>query len=597
MTMNSFNKTTGIVCTVFTLLISISAAAQNLQANISDNIRLNQLGFYPNAPKIAVITSGRGKFIIQTEKNELVYSGELKESITPGLNNKRTFIADFTSLNKSGNYTLTVEGLGRSVPFEIAPSVHRNLAAASVKAFYYQRASIALTEQYAGKWHRAMGHPDDKIMIHPSGATQKRAVGSMISASKGWYDAGDYNKYIVNSGVTMGTMLSLCEDFPDYVKKLNTNIPESKNAVPDVLDELVWNLRWMLAMQDPDDGGVYNKLTNANFDGMVMPDVPRTPRYVVQKGTAATLDFAAVTAQASRLLKAYKKDLPGLSDSCIIASKKAWDWARKNPNMAYVQNSMNAKFEPKIVTGGYGDSNFADEFFWAGSELYITTGDISYYNAVLAHPDERMSLPSWNNVKLLGYYSLLRNEKRFKTSIPEDIALIREQLMTMTDEMIAGVDDRAYRTVMGKTPRDFVWGSNSVAGNQGVALIQTYLINADRKYLDYALANLDYLLGRNATGYSYVTGFGYKTPMNPHHRPSAADGIAEPIPGLLAGGPNPGMQDGVALPSSVPDEAYIDDVESYAANEIAINWNAPLVYLSNALEALQVKAGYSKTAK
>ena len=82
--------------------------------------------------------------------------------------------------------------------------------------------------------------------------------------------------------------------------------------------------------------------------------------------------------------------------------------------------------------------------------------------------------------------------------------------------------------------------------------------------------------------------------MFPHHRPSAADGIKEPVPGLLVGGPNPGKQDGVALPSSVPDEAYIDNQASYATNEIAINWNAPLVYLANAIEALQVECAYSK---
>ncbi len=157
--MNSLNKTTGIVYTTFTLLLSISAAAQNLQSNISDNIRLNQLGFYPNAPKFAVITSGTGKFTIQTEQNEIVFSGELMECITAGLKNKKTFIADFTSLYKSGRYTLRLEGLGRSVPFEISTSVHRNLPAASVKAFYYQRASTVLTETYAGKWKRAMGHP------------------------------------------------------------------------------------------------------------------------------------------------------------------------------------------------------------------------------------------------------------------------------------------------------------------------------------------------------------------------------------------------------------------------------------------------------
>src|SRR5206468_9989349 len=78
-----------------------------------------------------------------------------------------------------------------------------------------------------------------------------------------------------------------------------------------------------------------------------------------------------------------------------------------------------------------------------------------------------------------------------------------------------------------------------------------------------------------------------KTPMHPHHRPSVADVIADPIPGLLVGGPNPGMQDHVKVPSIVPDEAYVDNDEAYAVNEIAINWNAPFAYLSNAIEALQ----------
>jgi endoglucanase len=139
---------------------------------------------------------------------------------------------------------------------------------------------------------------------------------------------------------------------------------------------------------------------------------------------------------------------------------------------------------------------------------------------------------------------------------------------------------------MGKSRRDFVWGSNSVAANQGILLIQAYKLSGDRKFLEHALANLDYLLGRNATGYSFVTGFGHKTPMFIHHRPSEADDIPEPVPGLLAGGPNPGRQDGCDYPSDIPDEAYSDSVCSYASNEIAINWNAPLVYLVAAVEAL-----------
>ena len=94
-------------------------------------------------------------------------------------------------------------------------------------------------------------------------------------------------------------------------------------------------------------------------------------------------------------------------------------------------------------------------------------------------------------------------------------------------------------------------------------------------------------MGRNATGYSFLTGFGSQSTMHPHHRPSVADGITEPVPGLLAGGPNPGKQDNCTYEFSEPETAYSDTDCSYASNEIAINWNAPFVYLLNAIEALQ----------
>jgi endoglucanase len=586
---------------VITLLVVLNlfsevlcAQAQNVV--VSANIRLNQIGFYPNGPKIAVITQpGVSTFnIITANDSKVVFTGELKESPNPALDSKKTFIADFTSFTKPGKYLIAVNGIGCSSIFIIDPLVFKDVAVAAVKAYYYQRASTALPEAYAGKWHREAGHPDDKVFIHPSAATEKRPAGTIISSPGGWYDAGDYNKYIVNNGVTVGTLLSLCEDFPDYIKTVNLNIPESRNKVPDVLDEILYDLRWMLTMQDPEDGGVYNKLTNATFDGFVMPWVTKAPRYVVQKGTAATLDFAAVMAQASRILKKYPKDFPGLADSCLSASAKAWNWAQKNPDIAYDQNKMNALFMPKITTGGYGDRNFKDEFIWAACELYITTGTDTYFHAVNILPDKSMPLPSWGQVKLLGYYSLIRNSKKLKGEEAKVADTLKNMVITLADGLISGVDQRAYRTVMGRSPRDFGWGSNAQAGNQGVALIQAYLITRNKKYLDYAVSNLDYLLGRNGTGYSYVTGYGSRSPMHPHHRVSAADGIIDPIPGLLVGGPNPGQQDGVKLPGLVPDEAYIDNERAYAVNEIAINWNAPLAYLANAIHALRIKAGYTK---
>lgn len=564
----------------------IDILAQEKPSNL---IRLNQIGFYPNEQKIAVIASEQcTDFYIQEIKTKKrVFDGKLSTPIKSLFAAKHTRIAVFSDLNKQGNFVLVVPGLGTSYPFSISKDVHHEIAKASVKSYYYQRFSTALPEQYAGKWHRPLSHPDDKVLIHPSAASEQRPAGTVISSPKGWIDAGDYNKYIVNSGISTGTLLSAYEDFPEYYQSLSLNIPESNNDIPDLLDEVLWNLRWMLTMQDPNDGGVYHKCTNASFDGMIMPHQANSPRYVVQKGTGAALNFSAVTAQAARIFKTFEKQLPGLTDSCIRASERAWQWAINNPDVVYDQGKINIKYDPDITTGGYGDSNFTDEFIWAASELTITTQNEKYIKTVKLFPDSSMPIPSWNQVKLLGYYSLVRNEKKIETIAGIDIAEIKKRIIKRADDLIQGVDKRSYRTVMGSGAKDFVWGSNAVAANQSIVLINAYHISKNRKYITYALHNLDYLLGRNATGYCFLTGYGSKRVMHPHHRPSEADGIVDPIPGLLVGGPNPGMQDKCNYPSTIADEAFTDNVCSYASNEIAINWNAPFVYIVNALEALQ----------
>ena len=572
------------------IILICSTFAPFLKAqNAAAKILLNQIGFYPDAPKLAVITDDNSTdFLIKSvTSGEVVFKSKLSEPHKSAFSTKVTRIADFSSLLEPGLYELNLPGEGDSYTFEIKPKVFCSLTKALIKGFYFQRMSTPLLPQFAGKWNRAAGHPDTEVIIHPAAASPNRPAGTIISCPRGWYDAGDYNKYIVNSGITTGTLLSLYEDFPAYFDTLKLNIPESGDGAPDLLNEVVWNLRWMLTMQDPYDGGVYNKVTNANFDGFVMPSVALTPRYVVPKGTAATLDFAAVTAQAGRIFGKFDKVFPGLSDSCLKSAEKAWDWAVKNPKVAYDQNLMNKEFKPVINTGGYGDSDFSDEFIWAASELYVSTGKDSYYTAFPMFPDAMMPLPSWDNVRLLGYFTLARFEKKLTDSAKKDFPALKDRITGTADKMTEGVTDGAYITVMGKSAGDFIWGSTSVATNQGILLIQAYKLSDNRKYLDYALANLDYVLGRNATGYSFVTGYGHKTPMFPHHRLSEADGIADPVPGLIVGGPNPGQQDGCkTYPSGIPDESYSDSVCSYASNEIAINWNAPAAYLAGALEAL-----------
>ncbi|HEY1113184.1 MAG TPA: glycoside hydrolase family 9 protein [Chitinophagaceae bacterium] len=566
-------------------------------AQPAGSIRINQAGYYTNGPKVVVVT-GTGNsdrfFVLTAEGRDTVFKGVLSAEKTSLFSSTKTRVGDFSKVQKSGRYVIAVPGAGPSFPFRVADDVHHEVAVASLKGFYYQRSNEPLEEKHAGKWHRPAGHPDTEVLVHPSAASKERPAGTVISSPGGWYDAGDYNKYIVNSGITMGTLFSAYEDLPKYWTSLKVNIPESGDALPDLLNEALYNLRWMLTMQDPHDGGVYHKLTNALFDGMVMPGVTKAPRYVVQKGTGAALDFAAVMAQAARVFRPFEKQVPGLADSCLKAAERAWQWAEQHPDVRYSQREINPVHKPDVLTGEYGDRNFRDEVLWAAAELFVTTGQKKYFDAVSERRKDPAGLPGWSNVGMLGYYTLLRHQKALPSYAVPVTKAMRDTVLRIADLYLANTPRNAFATVMGQSARDFIWGSSSVAANQGILLVNAYLLTGHKRYLDYALTNMDYLLGRNGTGYSFVTGIGTKSTLHPHHRPSVADGVAEPVPGLLAGGPNPAMQDKCVYEFTEPETAYSDTDCSYASNEIAINWNAPLVYLAGALEALQKKAGYVK---
>jgi endoglucanase len=556
----------------------------------SADIRVNQIGYYPNAPKVAaVIGASAGSFaLLNSATGDTVYHGNLSaEKLWPH-SDERVKLADFSAFTGEGAFILSVPGLGDSHPFDIRPFVHQAVAAASLKAFYFARASMELTETYAGPWKRKMGHPDTKVRVHASAATASRPVNTLIASPWGWYDAGDYNKYIVNSGITMHTLLLLFEQFPEYCSNLKVRIPEGEYGLPDLLEEALWNLRWMMTMQDPDDGGVYHKCTNENFDGFSMPANCTTPRYVVQKSTAAAFDFAAVMAQAYRVIgpRMPYSWAPTVIDSCLDAAVRAWNWARRNPDVLYNQTEMNKVYSPKINTGEYGDGNVSDERDWAAMELFVTTGQDSFLTAADPFRDSNTGIPGWPSVRTLGFYSVFQNRKNLTPGSVDTLAL-RNRLIGLADALKTSMSASAYGIVMGRQSNDFGWGCNSQAANQGIALIQAFRATGDSTYLCAALSNLDYLLGKNATGYSFVTGYGDKTPMHPHHRPSEADGVKDPVPGFLVGGPNPGQQDGCGgYPSKLPAKSYVDATCSYASNEVCINWNAPMVYLTWAIEAI-----------
>lgn len=547
----------------------------------AQNITVNQVGYLVDGLKQAVVPAVEtGNFqIIDTSDNQVKYTGTLSAAKTWTPANQSVKIADFTAFNDTGAYRIKIEGsTTQSNVFSIGQHTFHQLSIDAMRFFYLSRVSMPLLPEFARVYAREAGHPDTAVIIHSSAASAERPTGSLISTPGGWYDAGDYNKYIVNSGISTYTVFAIAEHFPEYASELDLNIPESNNNVPDIIDEALYNLRWMLSMQDINDGGVYHKCTNLYFEGMVKPKEARNPRYVVMKSTSAALNMAAVAAQASRLLRKYEADYPGLADSCLNAAIYAFKWAQAHPTQYFIQPA-------DVSTGGYGDNSLTDEFMWAALELFITTKN-ELYMTEYDYASASVNNPGWASVYSLGLISLIHNQELVTSS--SKMELVKSKIIAFANTNYNTFNNSAY-----KVPETgFGWGSNSGIANSAIMSLQAYYLTNDIKYKNYALAALDYMLGRNPTKYSYVTGFGTLTPMRVHDRKSESDGIARPIPGMLVGGANPANVSDCgasAYPSSQPALSYLDALCSYSTNEIAINWNAPLAYIVCALQALQEK--------
>ena len=538
----------------------------------SEQIRLNQIGYYPQATKKAVIVNGNGTMdfqLVDAKTMKAVYKGELSEERSWELADEKVQIADFSDVSNEGEYLIYIERLGYSYPFKIEKNVLKDVFQGSVKAMYYQRMGMPLEKKYAGKWHRPMAHPDDSVAFHSSSG---RKEGFLVSPG-GWYDAGDYNKYVVNGSFPLGQFYLFQEQYPNIIADGELNIPESGNGISDYLDELKYEMDWLLTMQD-NDGGLFHKLTALNFEGMVMPHEAKSQRYVVGKGTAASLDFAACAAQAFRI---FEKTDTEYAATCLIAAEKAYGWAERNPEVEFLNPEG-------VSTGQYGDKDFEDEWFWANAELFISTKDEKYLKRITENPYNFEFVPgdNWTKfMRFMGMFTLLDHKEALPIEVYESI---KNGILNVADELVGKTKELDYFQPL----NDFQWGSNSDVLNAAIIVAQAYKLEQKPDYLTTIQQAADYVLGNNATGYSFVTGFGDKTPMFIHHRQSEADGIKEPVPGLISGGPNYGKQDataGVVYPENAsPMKSWVDQEPSYASNEICLNWNAPLTYVLGFLE-------------
>jgi endoglucanase len=533
-----------------------------------ETIRLNQIGYYPQSVKQFLLIDSIGEaFQVINQAGQSVFEGQLTNNGTWDKSGEHVMMGDFSEVIQPGSYTLLVDNLWESYPFEIKTALYQQHLNAAIKSFYFQRASMPITETFGGIHHRKEGHADDSCLFHPSTG---HSTGT-LNSSGGWYDAGDYGKYVGNAAFSTGKMLLLLEQFPDIIPDNTLNIPESGNGIGDLYDELKYELDWLMTMQD-DDGGVFFKVTAKGFSDFVMPEDYDLERFVIGKGTASTLDFAAVMAQAARV---YKKVNPDFSKQALIAAKKAWQWAMVNDNIPFTN--------PKgISTGEYGDDHFSDDFYWAAAELFISTQDQQYFDYLTTHPEPYIheQTNSWKFfVRNNGFQSLLENsdllDKTFKNKLTE-------QHIQLADSILTLIANNPYRIGANR----FEWGSNSDVLNQAVILCMAHRLTGNKKYLSGAEQINDYILGKNATGYCFLTGFGSKKVMFPHHRPSGADGVAEHIPGFIVGGPNGDKQDAsdVQYSSAFPAKSYMDLQASYASNEVCLNWNAPAIYVMGYLQ-------------
>ena len=578
--------------------IALASIALSMQAGDGVQIRRNQVGVTPQQEKVVVVegVNPKGKLRVTTPDGRQLKPHQVRKAVSP-ISGKTRYVVDLGKLEATGDYRLTI-GKEQGV-LHVSQRPYSQIAMSSLRLFYLIRSGVAI--DMGGAYNRPLGHADTRVLVHPSAASPLRPAGTVISSPLGWYDAGDYNKYVVNSAFSIGLMFSVYEQQKDYFAGLTTDIPESRNQTPDFLDEMMFNLRWLQTMQDPYDGGVYHKLTTPNFEGFIMPVDCKQQRYVVAKSTAATLDFAAVMADAARLMEPYQQDYPGFSAEAAAQAERAYQWAKEHPAVYYHQQELT---NPAITTGAYDDEHVDDEFFWAASALYRLTGRQAYLEDAKRLQPRQFTIPSWGGVASLGAMEWLSEAEVLKAQGELSVLkgaqdevktladVMRAQLLACCDEAIKGVESSSFQSPFGNKADDFGWGCLSEKlCCQGLLLLYADKLTGGQKYQRYALQNADYLMGRNATGYCYVTGFGDKSPMHPHHRISEADGVAAPFPGMLVGGPNPGQQDKATInqpyPSDCADESYLDDMSSYASNEIAINWNASLVSFLCWLDALK----------
>lgn len=563
-------------------------------------VRVNQVGYLPTGPKNATLVTEATEALsweLKSSAGAVVASGQTTPRGVDPASAQSVHTVDFSGYRTAGTgYTLTADG-ETSHPFDISPDVWKQLRSDSLQFFYLQRSGIAIDGDLVGE---AYARPAGHLGLAPNrGDTdvpcQPGVCDYRLDVRGGWYDAGDHGKYVVNGGIATHQLLNAFE----RTKTAPTGgggaalgdgtlrLPERDNDVPDILDEARWELEFLLRMQVPAGkplaGMAHHKIHDRNWTGLpLQPEDDPELRELHPPSTAATLNLAATAAQCARLYAPYDA---AFAARCRTAASTAYAAAKANP----------ARYaDPQDGNGGgsYSDGDVTDEFYWAAAELYLSTGEQSYLDDLTRspyHTDGEVFVATgfgWGSTAALGRLDL--------ATVPSELPAaerdrLRASVVTAADGYLATAQGQAYGLPMPGNRGSYFWGANSNIINNAIVLATAFDLTGQPKYRDGAVRGMDYIFGRNALNQSYVTGWGEKASENQHSRifgNQYDESLPNPPAGSIAGGANASLDDPFAqqlLEGCAPQFCYVDDIASYATNEVAINWNSALAWIASFL--------------
>ncbi|WNS45243.1 glycoside hydrolase family 9 protein [Paenibacillus sp. MMS20-IR301] len=549
-------------------------------------IKVNQLGYPADGVKQALVTgfedvltadAGTPFKVINTATNTAAFTGALVltsnyDAIDSG---ERIFTADFTGLTAPGQYYVAVQGLQNSPKFTIgdAGSLYEPFLNDVTRYFYYQRTGINITSPYTQNYQRTDFTPDTSVPLMSNPSIRK-------DVSKGWYDAGDKGKYVNAGAKALSDLFWAYELMPEKFTDSQFNIPESGNGIPDILDESRWELEWMLKMQDEATGGFYARVTFQDDDNMVDRQIIDKDTVSSRTGIKTTADTATAAGVLAHAYLIYQNIDPAFAQSCLDAAEAAWGYLEAHPENIRT---------PNTGRWPYDVTDDASNRLWAAGSLYRSTGAAEYNNYFLAHyadmaiffEDALDFASGWANTWNTGFFSYL------KAAAPDSavVSWYTDKFQQWFNDKVSRYNDSAWKSVI--KDGNYYWGiTMQVADTPMEMIIGTKLLGtfeSNRAVIDeVTYSQLDWILGQNPVGVSFVSGYGDNSVKYPFSIMFRTDNLPGVPKGYLVGGPNRYSND-ITVGNQISRFAgknYTDNFQEWTTNEHTVYWNSGLVFVA-----------------